>query len=344
MANFEGIPVFPAGLKQHGGDVIAINGQVHRADATITLLDAWTFDPREMGNQRWIPYYPVDSEPIPPGVFQKINLAFDRIAMSKFGERMTNNAGLSCHYVPHAVNTKVFRPLDQNTAREFMSGRFKDVAKFPQDKFIVGMVAANIGYPDRKCFEPQIQGFAKFHEKHHDSMLYMHTWGDDPRGVNVIKMAEYHGLVVNRDIVFADPGGLHYGYPNDYLANMYSSLDVFLLASSGEGFGVPLIEAQACGVPVITGAWTATEELCLSGWKIDKKDAYPMWIDQQCYMYRVNADAVTDALEKAYMMKGNQDYRSRARDGALGYDIDKVVEKYWLPALAKIQERIEASK
>ena len=49
-------------------------------------------------------------------------------------------------------------------------------------------------------------------------------------------------------------------------------------------------------------------------------------------------------MEKAYGMRGNVDYRSRARDGARAYDIDKVMEKYWLPTLEVIKQRIEESK
>lgn len=38
----------------------------------------------------------------------------------------------------------------------------------------------------------------------------------------------------------------------------------------GEGFGIPIIEAQAAGCPVIVTDCTAMTELCLSGWLIEK--------------------------------------------------------------------------
>lgn len=40
--------------------------------------------------------------------------------------------------------------------------------------------------------------------------------------------------------------------PLAYLAMFYNAADAFMGNSMSEGFGIPLIEAQACGVPVIT--------------------------------------------------------------------------------------------
>jgi glycosyltransferase involved in cell wall biosynthesis len=39
---------------------------------------------------------------------------------------------------------------------------------------------------------------------------------------------------------------------DERLADIYRSADVLLFASLAEGFGMPIIEAQACGVPVVT--------------------------------------------------------------------------------------------
>ena len=40
-------------------------------------------------------------------------------------------------------------------------------------------------------------------------------------------------------------------------------------------------------------------------------------------------------------MRGNQDYRSRARDGALAYDADKITARYWVPVLAEMEQLIK---
>ena len=115
--------------------------------------------------------------------------------------------------------------------------------------------------------------------------------------------------------------------------------------SLGEGFGIPLIEAQACGCPVITGDWTAMGELCLSGWKLSKSDAEPIYHDYfDAFQYVPHVGAIAERMDAAYEVRGNEDYRKRARDGALAYDADKVLEKHWKPVLAGMQEMIEARK
>ena len=53
----------------------------------------------------------------------------------------------------------------------------------------------------------------------------------------------------------------------------------------GEGFGVPIIEAQACGTPVITGDWTAMSEITRTGLAIPKEDAMPYPIVTYGTMY-----------------------------------------------------------
>jgi glycosyltransferase involved in cell wall biosynthesis len=52
------------------------------------------------------------------------------------------------------------------------------------------------------------------------------------------------------------------GYvPNDHLPAFYNSADLFVYPSICEGFGIPLVEAMACGVPVVTSFGSSLEEV-----------------------------------------------------------------------------------
>jgi glycosyltransferase involved in cell wall biosynthesis len=46
------------------------------------------------------------------------------------------------------------------------------------------------------------------------------------------------------------------------LAQLYAQCDCFLFASLNEGFGLPPLEAMACGAPVVASAVTALPEVC----------------------------------------------------------------------------------
>jgi glycosyltransferase involved in cell wall biosynthesis len=55
---------------------------------------------------------------------------------------------------------------------------------------------------------------------------------------------------------------LQAGYvPSDVLASLYAGARMFLFPSLWEGFGIPIIEAMACGTPVLTSSVTCLPEI-----------------------------------------------------------------------------------
>ena len=345
---YDGIKVYPNGRHPYGQDVIGAHAIDAKADVIISLFDIWAMQPENIPSSiKWFPWFPIDSEPMPPQVLQQAMKAEKSITMSKFGKSIAEQMGLDAYYVPHGVDTKLFRNVDQTQAREYLS--------FPKDKFIVGTVAANKGLPPRKSWYELIMAFAALKQQHKDVMFYIHT-DDGARGgetVDIAKFCQVLGLKVGYiqqynaepyndvDVLIVDQYINLLGAPDDYMVAVYNALDVMMLVSRGEGFGIPIVEAQACGCPVIVGDWTAMGELCFSGWKVHKDEAIPEWQTyQDAWMYQPKIEAIVDRLLQAYEMKGNQDYRQRAREGALYYDVDKVTEKYWKPVLADIEQRL----
>lgn len=341
----EGIPVYPKGNHVYGLDVMGAHAQQYGAKVLITLVDAWVLDSRAMHQSiNWVPWFPVDMEPLPPPVRERVKNAFKRIVFSRFGEQMVKNESLSCYYVPHGVDTKMFEPLDMNDCR--------DALRWPKDKFIVGMVAANKGVPSRKAFGPQLEAFAELKARHKDVLLYMHTVKGDagqPQTVNLTEYCRHLGLTVGTlgadnpnavDVLFAEPYQNLLGYPDEFMAQAYSAMDVHMLVSMGEGFGIPILEAQACGCPVIVGDWTAMSELCFGGWKVDKSESDPWWTPLAAYQFQPRKGAILDRLEKAYLGKGRTKFRKQAREGAIAYDVDLVTEQYWKPTLLDIFQEV----
>ena len=299
----------------------------------ITLVDAWVYHPENWPPfVNWVPWFPVDGAPVPKEVLRAVAKAHDRIVYSKFALEQVNNSGLSAHYVPHGIDTNAIRPMPQMDARKRLG--------MPADAFIIGIVAANKGYPPRKSWPEMFEAFAKLRTKHNDAILFAHTNPTTQHGgVNLFEIAEQNGLRLGTDVFFPNQYQLVMGGLNDDgMSDLYSAMDVHLLASRGEGFGIPIVEAQACGCPVIVGDWTSMPELVFAGWKIPMSDARPEWSPLGGYQFAPRVGAIVDALEAAYTVRGNDEYRKRARAGAVKYDADVVFERYWLPVLAEITE------
>lgn len=342
--NWKGMPLLPVGMMPYGQDIAAAHTKNFGAKYLFTLVDAWVFnntpffESLQKEQLRWIPYFPIDSEPLPIAVRYAVERAYRRVVFSKFGAAMMEQAGLDYHYIPHCIETNILKPQDKQASLEMIR---KQGVNLPDDAFIVGMVAANKGNPPRKAFTQNIEAFARFKQRHDDAVLYIHTSAGvngEYGGVNLPEFCEYIGLKVKKDVFFPDAYGYYMGYPKSYLANLYSVMDVHLLVSTGEGFGIPIVEAQSCGTPVIVGDWTATGELCFSGWKVSKERSEKIWTPVAAYQFNPHVGAIVDALEESYKHKGNPQYRAKARAGALEYDADTVVNRYWLPFLKQLED------
>lgn len=334
VLNYEGMKVYPRGFHKYGQDVVEPNVNLEKADIAISLMDAWVCEPDMYPNVRWIPWFPIDSEPLTEINANKVSRAYKRLVFSKHGCRMMDLAGMDYDYIPHGVDTNIFKPVDRVQARE--------TCHLPKDAFIVGMVAANVGFPPRKAFAENILGFAMFKMRHPDAILYLHTTnGSHGEGFDIIEYLKFVGLRPGIDVIISDQYQLWLGLPDNLMNALYNSFDVHLLCSKGEGFGIPILEAQSAGCPVIVGDWTSMGELCFSGWKLDKlTESEPEYTQYGAYWYVPHSRAIADRLELAYAAKGNIQYRNRARVGALKYDADKITEKYWIPYLDKVYDEI----
>lgn len=331
VIRYNGIPVYPVCKHPYGQDVMTAHAVHAGAEMIISLLDIWVVQPQFL-QLPWFPWFPIDHDPIPNKVLEIARQATKGIVMSKFGYEKAREAGLDVFYIPHGIDTNTFKQIDRREARTRLN--------LPQDIFIVGMVAANKGNPSRKAFFEQLMAFARFKEKHSDAFLFLHT-EDGTRGgevVNLIQLCQRLGFQPGRDVLFCDQYQYALGFPDEYMRDIYNAFDVLMNVSLGEGFGIPIVEAQACGCPVIVGDWTSMGELTFSGWKIPKGDAQAEYHDYfDAYQWRVNVGAVAERLERAYRVKDDPAIRAKARKGAVAYDADRIVEQFWTPVLAEIE-------
>lgn len=327
-------PVYPKYRHGYGVDIVGAHASNFQADIVISLIDAWVLEAGMTGGVPLCPWFPVDMEPIPPPVLNVVKDSFQPIVYSRFGERMARNAGLDVRYVPHGIDTNVFSPRPQADARARCG--------WPADRFIVGMVAANKGTPSRKAYPQQLEAFARFAARHDDALLYLHTnkgITDGMGGVNLPELCEFLGIA--RRVLWVEEYPQIMGLPDERMADLYSGMDVLLSVSMGEGFGIPIVEAQSCGCPVIVGDWTSMGELCGAGYKVFKDEAEPWYTPLAAYQYLPHIGAIEKALGVAhYGARGNQNLRAHARGFAIQYDADHVAEMFWRPVLDEIEARI----
>lgn len=301
------------------------------ADLVLALCDAWVLRPDEWpGSVPTVAVWaPVDHYPVPPAV--SAALAHERIrpvAMSRFGEAMMRDVGLQPVYVPHGVDRSLFhpRPDDRDAIRAELG--------IPPDAFLVGMVAANTGNPmlPRKAFPQAFLGFSRFAADHPDVWLYAHTQiaAGKAGGINLDSLTVAAGCPTGR-VRYPPSAVWHLGWSAAQVSNLYQAFDVLLNPSMGEGFGVPIIEAQACGVPVIASDHSAMTELTRAGWLVGGD---PWWDALQDSWFTVpSVGSIQTALEAAYERRGDQELRQAAAGFAAAYDADTVTETFWRPAI-----------
>jgi hypothetical protein len=141
---WEGITCLPAGLTTYSADIVGEHARrFFGRDPGLVLIhyDAWAIGPDAVEGLATAAWSPVHSVPMSRGdkMFYALSKAHP-IAYSRFGEQQMRDFGLSPSYVPHGVDTSVYRP--QDAAEKAKTRRSLNV---PEDAFVIAMVAARGG-------------------------------------------------------------------------------------------------------------------------------------------------------------------------------------------------------
>jgi glycosyltransferase involved in cell wall biosynthesis len=357
---WEGLLVRGSGADRYSRDSVREDLERSKADVVVSLYDAWVYteqghDPFEGLTNVW-GWVPVDHYPTPLALYAWLE-HHNAIAMSNFGYRCLSDtsrgfekAGARAFpvvYAPHAVDD-VFAPTDRG---------FRQMIDVPAAAYLVGIVAANNGTSvyDRKGFSDMSAALARFMDAHPDVYLYVHTLMTTHDGIDLVRRFDFTGIPRDRTR-WADQYALKkMAVSDEQMARIYSSFDVLLGTSRGEGFGLPGIEAQACGTPVILSNWTAQAELVgeawsptdigtqrhPSGWLVGVD---PDWDPRQGADFaKPHIAAIIGCLKEAYERRGNADLRDAAIAKAATYRADVVFDNYWRPLLRSMAQDVALS-
>lgn len=331
------VPHFPRGIDLYSNDAGPIDHQnfieqnPDKPNLFISLYDVWVMKAKGYDNFPIASWVPLDHVTMPPGVeewLRKPNVT--PIAMAPHGVRQMTTKGIECEYVPHAVDTKTYKPT-------FTIGKhaINDYLGIKENEFLIGVVAANkaSGLVHRKAFGELLMAFSIFSKDHPDALIYLHT---DPHGMaggwNILKILQSLGISKDK-VLMPNPQDYRFGMAKESLAAIYTRMDVLLAPSYGEGFGVPAIEAQACGTRVIGSNWAATPDLISEdSWLTDGQ---PSWdAGQDAWWQTPNIPSLVNALKEAY--KAERGTSTIAVDFAQQFDIQTVWENHWVPVLKKL--------
>lgn len=309
-------------------------------DLVITLEDvpqlrrrlvANSFDPEHKLAQAQpiLSYVPIDGYGIPEE-WLTIKPLTNVVAMSHFGAAQLGVEQV----VYHGVDPEIFYPVDEEHPIETFDGTVYSKAgcreKFgiPQDAFVIGRVDTNTGRKDFGSTWRTIDSAYRMGLDESKAIAVFHTKANFPQhGVNLevlVKRGNGRWMITNAD-----------SWPTADVVALMNTFDLFLTTSRGEGFGLTIAEAMACGVPVLATAGSAITEVVGPGGVLVEGISYltnPYGVDQ----------ILTDAKAMAgqlVMLSRNPERRAELAAAGLAHVRENLS---WDRAAAQFQFYIEA--
>lgn len=322
MGSWNGIPIYPAGYDGYSQDNIWGHWQdfVQQSDdpsLMITLCDVWVLkNPNLSKIDRILSWVPIDHAGVVPEVekwLRRENVV--PVAMSQHGKDACDRKGIESVYIPHALE-KHWKPT--HFEEDPWAGRF-----------VVTIPNANKGVlPSRKSWGENILAFSIFAKDRPDALLYLHTEARSQFGIDLVSLVESAGIKSSQ-VQFAEPYQHRMGVDDKTMARIYTRSDVLLSATAGEGFGLPVLEAQACGTRVVVSNFSAQPELVGDGWICEVQ---PQWNPTQLGWFATPLiPSIVEGLEAAY--EGGGGHSDKAVEFAADYEADKVFNERWVPLI-----------
>lgn len=134
--------------------------------------------------------------------------------------------------IPHGIDSELYKPALKTQSLQPESG---------------GPVICSVGANStRKRFDLLLESFGFLLASEPDARLAIKTdSATKPGGFRLQQMAEELGVSSRTTVTEGE-------LSDDEMAGFYRTADCYVHTAEWEGFGIPVIEAMACGIPVVT--------------------------------------------------------------------------------------------
>jgi glycosyltransferase involved in cell wall biosynthesis len=334
----DGIHVYPNMGDPFGSDALLNHSIDFKANVAFTMQDVWSLQLEALqglkqNNIPWIPYVPIDQEPVSSSILQRLNMAYKIITFSRYGQKTLEDHGYASKLILEGTDTNIFKPLDQVKCREEL--------KLPQDMFLFGMIAANKENPPRKGFQEALEAFALFNKNHPNSGIFFHTQQTSPTGFPILEFANHLGI--QKNVFFLNVYTSMIKANSENVTKEINACDVILHPSQTEGFGLLITEGQSCGKPVIIQRCTSMPELIIegkTGWACETQKKW--WRNSGGFVFMADVNSLHDQMEKVFetLGKSNTIAEDARKNIVENYNIDTIYKKEWLPFFEELQKEL----
>lgn len=303
-------------------------------DVLITLYDAFVFETlKNLVRQHQIPWVGqvmFDHQHLYPWMRDKLDAMSWIVSVSDYGMDQLRQAGYqNISKIPLGVDTKVFKSIigESDGKVTFTKEQLKREMGFPEDCVLIGIFKMNKG--TRTGYPYMLEAVKIFMDNNPDLKvrLYTHTTLDRPDGFPLPRLLDYLGLT---DLT-RTPERFRYfhGYSTLQMAKIYNTMDVTLNCGLSEGFGLPIAESLACGVPVVAGDYSAMPELVQPVTPELLVPAIVGWWEPLLVEYWIpDKYKIAECLEKAISRDPEKDRKTLPLHIREKYDWDTIVNQW----------------
>lgn len=282
-------------------------------------------------------YGPMDHINYPEEILNFTKMYYKILSLCEFQKNYLQSVGIPSLVIPHGVDLNIFKPMEKKQARKMLG--------IPEETFVFGTVAANSDKEDRKSHGRMMKAMRYFLDsnpdvKQKEIVWIYHSHPTDPRGMPLSSIC--HKFKLDNIIKFMDPHIADVMITEEQLSALYNTMDVHVLCSKREGFGMPIIESQACGIPNICHDFSSMTELVKGhGWLCKSLGS-----DLNLETTPINAEtafpdvySIAECMKDAYFdNKKREGFGKKSREFALAYNWDDLIHNLWIPFLESVEE------